>query len=107
MRPPSATRSMVAVLVPVAVGSAVAVTLGVYGAEHEPTGFAISIAGFSGTLAAKTWLTTGAFALALVQVGSALVMYGRVRGVVGPSWLGGLHRWSGRAAVLLTVPVVV
>jgi hypothetical protein len=27
--------------------------------------------------------------------------------VRAPSWIGGLHRWSGRIAVLITVPVVV
>ena len=37
---------------------------------------------------------------------SALIMYGRIP-VRAPSWIGGLHRWSGRAAVLLTVPVAV
>jgi hypothetical protein len=33
-------------------------------------------------------------------------MYGRIP-VRAPSWIGALHRWSGRAAVLLTVPVAV
>ena len=45
--------------------------------------------------------------LAVVQLVSALVMYGKVPGVYGPSWLGSLHRWSGRMAFLLTVPVAV
>ena len=44
--------------------------------------------------------------LAVVQLVSALVMYGRIP-VRAPSWIGGLHRWSGRAAVLVTVPVAV
>jgi Family of unknown function (DUF6529) len=96
-----------AVLVALAIGSLVSVGLGVYGRTHEPTFFAINLAGFSSGIAAKAWLATGAFVLALVQLGSALVMYGRIPGVSGPSWIGGLHRWSGRAAVLLTVPVAV
>jgi hypothetical protein len=95
------------ILVPVAVGSAVAVTLGVYGGLHEPTGASVNVAGFSGPLAAKAWLTTGAALLALVQLSSALVMWGKVPGLAAPSWIGALHRWSGRAAVLLTVPVAV
>jgi hypothetical protein len=33
-------------------------------------------------------------------------MYGRL-GARAPWWIGGLHRWSGRVAVLLTVPVAV
>lgn len=93
--------------VPVATGSAVAVALGVYGGLHDPAGFSINIGGFSGTQSVKTWLTTVAFLLALVQLGSALAMYGKVRGVIGPPWIGTLHRWSGRAAVLVVVPVVV
>jgi hypothetical protein len=95
------------VLLPVAVGAAVAVGLGVYGGLHEPTGTAVNVAGFSGPLAAKAWLTTFALLFALVQLSSALVMWGKVPGVAPPSWIGALHRWSGRAAVLLAVPVAV
>ena len=55
----------------------------------------------------KSWLATGAIAFALVQVGSALVMYGKVPRIAPPGWIGGLHQWSGRIAFLLTVPVAV
>ena len=65
------------------------------------------MAGFSSGLAAKVWLASVAFGLALVQLGSALVMYGKVPGITAPSWIGTLHRWSGRVAFLFTVPVVV
>ena len=94
-------------LVPVAVGAAVAIALGVYGRLHEPTAFAINITGFSGTQAVKAWLATGAFLLALVQLVSALAMERKLSGVIPPPWVRPLHRWSGRAAVLLTVPVLV
>jgi hypothetical protein len=104
---PEAGSDLVKLLVPVAVGLAVAVGLGVYGGLHEPTGASVNVAGFSGPLAAKAWLTTGAALLGLVQLGSALVMWGKVPGVAAPSWIGALHRWSGRAAVLLAVPVAV
>lgn len=90
-----------------AVGSLVAVGLGVYGRVHEPTFFAINLAGFSSGLAAKSWLATVAFLLVLVQLGSAMVMYGRIRSIAAGPWVAALHRWSGRAAVLLTVPVAV
>jgi hypothetical protein len=75
-------------------------------------GAALNIVGFSSGLAAKAWLATAAFALALVQLWSAAALYGRVgrrwRATGGaPEWVAGLHRWSGRAAVLLTVPVAV
>ncbi|RBQ18729.1 hypothetical protein DP939_18465 [Spongiactinospora rosea] len=92
-------------MVPLLAGGLVAVALGVYGRVHTPTGFAVGPAGFSGPLAMKAWLTTGAFLLAFVQVGSALVMYGRIPVPRPPAWIGGLHRWSGRAAFLLTIPV--
>jgi hypothetical protein len=94
-------------VVPSLVGALVALTLGVYGRLHNPTSYAINIAGFSSPGAVKSWLATGAFVFALVQVGSALVMYGKVPRVAAPSWIGGLHRWSGRAAFLLAVPVAV
>ncbi|MDQ4103749.1 MAG: DUF6529 family protein [Actinomycetota bacterium] len=96
-----------ALLVPIAAGAAVAIALGVYGRLHEPTAFAINITGFSGTQAVKAWLATGAFLLALVQLVSALVMERKLSGVIPPPWVRPLHRWSGRAAVLLTVPVLV
>jgi len=94
-------------VVPSLIGALVALTLGVYGHLHHPTGIAINIAGFSSPAAVKSWLATGATVLALVQVGSALVMYGKIPRVAAPRWIGGLHRWSGRAAFLLAVPVAV
>jgi hypothetical protein len=103
----TSTASAVRWLVPVAVGAAVAVTLGVYGQLHTPTGIAVNVAGFSGPLTVKVWLATAAVLLALVQLGSALVMFGKVPGITAPDWFGGLHRWSGRIAFLLTVPVAV
>jgi hypothetical protein len=94
-------------VVPSLIGALVALTLGIYGHLHHPTGVAINIAGFSSPGSVKSWLATGATAFALVQVGSALVMYGKVPRITAPSWIGGLHRWSGRIAFLLAVPVAV
>ena len=94
-------------LVPVLIGGLVAITLGVYGNLHTPTGIGVNLAGFSSPLTAKVWLTTVAATLALVQLCSALAMYGRLPKVRAPSWTGSLHRWSGRAAFLCTVPVAV
>jgi hypothetical protein len=93
-------------IVPLLAGAAVSVALGVYGRAHGPTGVAVSLAGFSGAQAAKSWLATGAVVLAVVQLISALVMYGKL-GVRAPGWIGGLHRWSGRGAFLLAIPVAV
>jgi len=93
-------------LVPLLAGSLVAVTLGVYASLHEPTGLAVNLAGFSGPLAAKSWLATGAAVLALVQLASSLVLYGRLP-VAPPAGAAAVHRWSGRIAFLLAVPVAV
>ena len=106
-RPGRADSGAAKLVVPSLVGALVALTLGVYGRLHNPTSYAINIAGFSSPGAVKSWLATGAFVFALVQVGSALVLYGKVPHVAAPSWIGGLHRWSGRAAFLLAVPVAV
>ncbi len=103
--PPAAGRR---IFVLFAIGSLVSVMLGVYGSLHEPQSVSINVAGFSGPQAVKAWLTTLAFVLALVQLWSALVMWGRMPGMrTAPTWIGGLHRWSGRLAVLATVPVAV
>jgi hypothetical protein len=101
------TRSMTRLFVPIAIGVAVSVGLGVYGRVHHPTGIAVNISGFSSTQTVKVWLATAATTLAVVQLFSALVMYGKLPSIREPYWLGSLHRWSGRTAFLLTVPVAV
>src|SRR5215813_12775708 len=93
-------------VIPCLIGALVALTLGIYGHVHHPTGIAVNLAGFSGPQEAKTWLATGAIIAAVIQVISALVMYGKIK-IQAPSWIGGLHRWSGRIAFLLAVPVAV
>jgi hypothetical protein len=93
-------------VIPCLIGALVALTLGIYGHIHHPTGIAVNVAGFSGPQSAKSWLATGAIIAAVIQVISALVMYGKIK-IQAPSWIGGLHRWSGRIAFLLAVPVAV
>ncbi len=105
--PGHATSATAKLVVPSLIGALVALTLGVYGHLHHPTGIAVSLAGFSSPGAAKSWLATTAVLFAVVQVISALVMYGKVPRVAAPSWIGGVHRWSGRIAFLLAVPVAV
>lgn len=94
------------VLLPAVVGVAVSVALGLYGRVHEPAGFAVNIAGFSGPLYVKSWLATLAAALAVLQLVSAAALCGRLP-VPAPRWTSTLHRWSGRVAVLASVPVAV
>ncbi|HWM05621.1 MAG TPA: DUF6529 family protein [Actinophytocola sp.] len=93
-------------MVALGIGSLIAVAIGVYGAVHEPSGQAFNLAGFSSGLHAKAWLGTVAFALAIVQLLSALAMWGRLPGVRGDGrGTAFLHRWSGRVAVLVSLPV--
>ncbi len=61
---------------------------------------------FSSTIAAKAWLATAALLLAFVQVTTAARIYGRLSFLPerGPA-VARVHRWSGRTAFLLTLPV--
>ena len=87
-------------------GLVVAAVLAAYSTVHPGNGAAIATFGFGTLLAMKTWLTTAALVLVVVQVISALAMWGRLPGVSGsPSWAGPVHRWSGVAAFLITLPV--
>ena len=94
-------------LVAVVVGALVAVGLGAFGKLHEPQYFSINLAGFSSGLAVKAWLSTLAMALGLFQMASAFAMYRLIPGGRAPSWIGTAHVWSGRLAVLVSVPVAV
>jgi hypothetical protein len=89
-------------------GAAVSVGLGAFGRLHRPTGVAVDLPGFSGPLEAKVWLATFATALAVVQLVTALGMYGRIARLGNPRvapWIAPVHRWSGRLAFLAAVPV--
>lgn len=88
----------------VVAGVGVAVALGVYARLHQPTGYALEVPGFSHGMVAKSWLTTAAMALGIVQVVTAAGIWGRL-GLRGRAWVGPLHRWAGRAALVLLVPV--
>jgi hypothetical protein len=88
---------------PLLLGAAVSVTLGVYANLHGPTGIAVNLAGFSGPQPAKVWLATMVLLAVVVQLVSAFIMYGEN----SPSWIPALHRWSGRVAFLVAIPVAV
>jgi len=105
--PRSAVSRNATLLVPLAIGAAVSITLGVYGQLHEGTGIAVNVAGFSNPLTVKVWLTSGAFLLAIIQLFTALVMWGKLSAIPASKPISVLHRWSGRAAFLFTVPVAV
>jgi hypothetical protein len=99
--------SGIAVLIAVVLGALVAVGLGAFGTIHEPQFFSINLAGFSSGLAVKSWLATVAIVLALFQLVSAFAMYRLIPGGKAHAWIGTAHVWSGRLAVLATVPVAV
>jgi hypothetical protein len=101
---PPAPRRTSYLLVPLGVGVLVALTLGGYGRVHHPTGQAIYTGPFPSMFAMKVWLTTVAVALAVVQLVSALWMYGRLPWRA-PAWLGVFHRGTGSVAFVVTLPV--
>lgn len=86
------------------VGAAVAIALGVYGRVHEPSNRAITTLGFANLIEMKVWLATIAAVFVVVQLVSALWMYGRLPMAV-PSWIGPVHRFSGTVALLVSLPV--
>ncbi len=87
-------------------GTVVALTVGVYAKLHEPARRPLFTLGFSGMLQMKAWLTTFAAALLIIQLVTALWMWGRLPGAGhAPGWAALLHRWSGSAAFVLTLPV--
>jgi hypothetical protein len=103
--PVAVVRRPAYLLVPLVVGAAVAVALGAYGKVHTPTGHALFHAPFPSMFAMKVWLTVAALGFALIQLLTALWMYGRLGRADAPGWVGPLHRTTGIIAFLLTVPV--
>jgi len=91
-------------LVALLAGALVAVALGVYGAQHTPTGRPITTLGFESMIAMKVWLGFVAGGLGLVQLLTALWMYGKL-GRPAPSAVGLVHKVSGALAVLVSLPV--
>src|SRR5437763_15317930 len=85
-------------------GAAVALALGVYGHVHDPSQKLVFTLFFKSTIAMKVWLATIALAFAVIQVGSALWLYGKIGGAAPPC-LGNVHRLSGRLAFIFSLPV--
>ncbi len=91
-------------LVAAGVGAAVALALGVYGHVHDPSQKLVFTLFFTSTISMKVWFGTVAVAFAVVQVLSALWVYGKLPWAA-KSWSGNLHRISGRLAFLFSLPV--
>ena len=87
-------------------GAGVSVALGVYAKAHTPSSRPLFTLGFSGMLQMKAWLTTLVVLFVVVQLLSALWMWGRLPGAgPAPGWIAPLHRWSGTAAFVVSLPV--
>lgn len=93
-------------LVSAGLGAALSILLGVYGQLHDPAGQQTVTAFFGSTLAFKAWMATLVIFFTLVQLTTALRMWGRLSWPRStPAWFGQLHRLSGTLAFLATLPV--
>lgn len=85
-----------------AAGAVVAVLLGVVGRVHDPTLSGTTDLGFRTVIEMKVVLSAVVGVLVVLQLLSALWLYGRLGGRA-PSWLGTAHRVSGTLTLLLVV----
>jgi hypothetical protein len=93
-------------VIPLLIGAAVALGLGIYGNAHDPTGRSIFSLVFTKTINMKAWFATAAGTLAIFQLLSALSIYRKIPFPrTPPRWLPLVHRLSGTALFALTVPV--
>jgi hypothetical protein len=92
-------------LAAVATGAVVAVALGVYGREHTPTYESITTFGFDSLIHMKVALATASGVLAIVQLLTALRLYGRLGPGTASRGIGVVHRVSGATAVIISLPV--
>lgn len=92
-------------VLPILIGALVSLALGVYGTNHKGQGIVFGITGFRDLVHTKSWLAAIVGLLALVQMASAMVMFGRIKSITAPPWLGTLHRWSGRLAFFTAVVI--
>jgi len=94
-------------LVPLLLLALVAAAVGVFASRtikpaSPPPYFSLF---FSDTIHLKVWLTTAAVALALTQLLTAARIYEKLRFPPKGRLYNVIHRWSGRTAILLTLPV--
>ncbi len=106
MQAPAPTTGSVRFAVAALAGGIFALTLGIYGNVHDPTGDNLFTLFFTATINMKAWLATVAIAFGLFQLYSALRMFRKLRpnAPLHPL-LPTVHRLSGFAAVAFTIPV--
>lgn len=89
-----------------ALGIVVAAVLAAYSRVHPGNYASLGTLSILQLEAMKAWFATAALVFVVVQVVSALAMWGRLPGVAGsPAWASPVHRWSGVVAFVLTLPV--
>ena len=86
-------------------GGLVALLAGVYGSVHDPASETTVQWFFSTTLHMKAWMTTLAVLFGVMQVLSALWIWGKLPLGKPPAWLGSIHRTLGSLALLASIPV--
>jgi Family of unknown function (DUF6529) len=106
----SATRleATARLLLPVGLAFAIPAGLYVFGTQHVPDYSGTTLFGRTATdtLPLKSWLATGLLTLAILQLGLALWLYGRLPGIgVAALRTGDVHRAVGIVAILLTLPI--
>lgn len=92
---------------PLVVFALIALTVGLVagGKVREPYATPFFHLFFRDVLQMKAWLVTAAVVLACGQLLTAARIYERLRFPPRGRFYHGVHRWSGRAAILLTLPV--
>ena len=100
-------KSRVLLLLPLVLFALVALTVGFVASKtvREPYETPFAHLFFSDTLHMKAWLITAALLLALGQLLTASRIYEVLRFPPQGRFYHVVHRWSGRAAILLTLPV--
>ena len=103
---PESSKATASLLIVLLVGALVTLLFGVYASVHDPTGETTIALFFSNTVGMKIWFTTAAVVFALLQVLTALRLYGKIKiPKTFPTWLTDAHRLFGLLAFLLSLPV--
>jgi Family of unknown function (DUF6529) len=106
--PPAARRSNVWALLPFGVFALVALTVGIVARQQktiggEAQGTYIELL-FTSTIHMKAWLATAVALLACAQLFTAAWIFRRLPFEKRP-WVNFVHRWTGRTAFVLSLPV--
>ena len=103
--PPPARRGPVWTIGVVTLGALVSLTVGLVARHTVGSGYGSYFRlFFSDPIHLKVWFATAAAALAVVQLLLAAWIFRKLPWP-RPAWVPGAHRWTGRVAFLLTLPV--